>query len=311
MNEVEIIQHPQIGGLRLFFDTVDYRTPHDHPEWELLWVLAQPLAVTCGPAKHQLCPGQMVLFNPGQLHEFHQMAGSCTFLCLQIAPQCFAQSFPELERISVDGIDPQPFWQAGEAAWAQRTLLACMRAYLEQPPCYELFCLGQVSLLLHSLLTRMPTRRITAEEAAERERRSARMARLLAYVDQNYMHKIRLSDFARAEGRSMSYLSHFVKETLNQSFQEYVNTVRFNCACKLIASGQQKMLDVCMASGFSDYRYFSKTFQQRLGMTPEAYSRRRQAPDERKVHHSLHSLERFYSRAQSLALLETFEAQYR
>lgn len=311
MNEVEIIQHPQIGGLRLFFDTVDYRTPHAHPEWELLWVLEQPLAVTCGQARHQLYPGQMALFNPGQLHEFHKVADSCTFLCLQAAPQCFAHGFPALERISVDGIDPQPFWQAGEAAWAQRTLLACMRAYLEQPLYYELFCLSQVGLLLHSLLTRMPSRRITAEEAADLEKRSARLARLLDYVDQNYMHKIRLSDFAQAEGRSMSYLSHFVKETLNQSFQEYVSTVRFNCACRLIASGRQKMLDVCMASGFSDYRYFSKAFQQRLGMTPEAYSHHLQALDEHPGYPSLRSLERFYSRAQSLELLEKFEVQYR
>lgn len=112
------------------------------------------------------------------------------------------------------------------------------------------------------------------------------------------MHKIRLSDFARAERRSMSYLSHFVKEALGQSFQEYVNTVRFHCACKLIAAGQRRMLDVCVASGFSDYRYFSAAFQKRLGMTPEEYSRQPQSPvlDEMQVHHSLHSLERFYSR---------------
>ena len=92
------------------------------------------------------------------------------------------------------------------------------------------------------------------------------------------MHKIRLSDFARAERRSMSYLSHFVKEALGQSFQEYVNTVRFHCACKLIAAGQRRMLDVCVASGFSDYRYFSAAFQKRLGMTPEEYSRQPQSP---------------------------------
>ena len=32
---------------------------------------------------------------------------------------------------------------------------------------------------------------------AERERRNARLLRLIRFVDQNYMHKIRLSDFAR------------------------------------------------------------------------------------------------------------------
>ena len=39
MNETEIIQHPQIDGLRIFFDTVDYRTPHVHEEFELIWLM--------------------------------------------------------------------------------------------------------------------------------------------------------------------------------------------------------------------------------------------------------------------------------
>lgn len=91
-----------------------------------------------------------------------------------------------------------------------------------------------------------------------------------------------------------------------------MNTVRFHCACKLIAAGQRRMLDVCVASGFSDYRYFSAAFQKRLGMTPEEYSRQPQSPvlDEMQVHHSLHSLERFYSREKSLELLDRFEAKY-
>ena len=47
-------------------------------------------------------------------------------------------------------------------------------------------------------------------------------------------------------------------------------------------------------------------------MTPEEYSRQPQSPvlDEMQVHHSLHSLERFYSREKSLELLDRFEAKY-
>ena len=47
-------------------------------------------------------------------------------------------------------------------------------------------------------------------------------------------------------------------------------------------------------------------------MSPEEYSRQPQSPvlDEMQVHHSLHSLERFYSREKSLELLDRFEAKY-
>jgi hypothetical protein len=67
-------------------------------------------------------------------------------------------------------------------------------------------------------------------------------------------------------------MSAFVKEYLNQTFQDYVKTVRFHCACKMIMNGKDTMQNVCVESGFSDYRYFSERFRQRTGMTPEQYS---------------------------------------
>ena len=129
-----------------------------------------------------------------------------------------------------------------------------------------------------------------------------------SFVDDNYMQKIRLADFAEAEGCSLGYMSRFVKSTMNQNFQEYVTSVRFNCACKLIAGGGMKMLDVCMESGFSDYRYFSREFQRQYGMTPEEYSRyaRRMHLESAAIRHSLHSAERFYSRQESLSLMEKY-----
>ena len=47
-------------------------------------------------------------------------------------------------------------------------------------------------------------------------------------------------------------------------------------------------------------------------MTPEEYSRQPQSPvlDEMQVHHSLHSLERFYSRERRLELMYLFAAKY-
>lgn len=31
MSELEIVRHAQIDGLSMFFNTVEYRTPHLHP----------------------------------------------------------------------------------------------------------------------------------------------------------------------------------------------------------------------------------------------------------------------------------------
>ena len=49
MEELEIIRHRQIDGISIFFDTVDYRTPHFHQEWELIWITQGRLSVRLGP----------------------------------------------------------------------------------------------------------------------------------------------------------------------------------------------------------------------------------------------------------------------
>ena len=159
-------------------------------------------------------------------------------------------------------------------------------------------------VLLGALIEGMPHQLLSGGELAGQQRRNDRALRLMRYVDENYTHKVNLSDFAQAEGLSLGYASHFARAALGQSFQDYVDTVRFYAACKQIAAGQGRLVDVYAASGFSDYRYFSRAFQKRFGMTPEEYRRRQPpAPEETHIHHSVHSLEQFYTRAQSLALL--------
>lgn len=302
MNELEIIHHRQLEGLSVFFDTVDYRTPHIHPEWELIWILENPLSVTCGQERYLVEPGQMVLFNPNEPHEFHKTKDSCTFLCFQISPSVLPAMLP----VHVDGKLPHQHISQEEMTRLREMLSDILMAYLERKDHFGLYCMGQSCILLHGLLEKLPSHLRTQEETESIDKRNARLKRLIRFVDENYMQKIRLADFAEAEGCSLSYMSRFVKNTMNQNFQEYVTSVRFNCACKLIAAGEKRMLDVCMESGFSDYRYFSREFQRQYGMTPEEYSRytKRLHLESTPMRHSLHSVERFPSRQESLKLVE-------
>ena len=136
--------------------------------------------------------------------------------------------------------------------------------------------------------------------------------RLTQYVEENYTHKIRLADFAQKEGGSVIYLSHFIKNTMNQTFQDYVNSVRFRKACKLIAEGKESMISISMESGFSDYRYFSRAFQEYYGMTPAEYRRKANTivTGKSAQSQSTHSEERFLTRGQSLGILQEFRKQH-
>lgn len=304
MNELEIVQHRQIEGLTVFFDTVNYRTPHVHSEWELIWLLDNSLSLTCGQRTFILNPGQLALFCPNEPHEFHMVEQEATFLCLQISPKIL----PHIPPLTLDENFPHKSFTEQELRVLKERIASIADSYFKCKTNYELYCMGECFLVLHQFLSKLNYHILTPEEVTNIDRRNDRMKRLIQFVEDNYMHKIKLADFAAAEGCSLSYLSRFIKETMNQTFQEYVNSVRFNCACKLITSGGMRMLDICMESGFSDYRYFSRAFQQQFHMTPEQYSQYKSKiqPETVPVRHSLHSAEKFYSREDSLKLL----AQY-
>ena len=252
-----------------------------------------------------LQPGDLALFPPRIAHEFQQVGSLCTFLCLQIAPN----SIYQLTNVVTEDIFVRRYFEESEYQSLQRDILDIAENYFQGSDFYELLCFGKCALVLHKLLQAMPCRTLSAEDAANESQKNARLMRLTQYVEENFRHKIRLADFAQQEGCSVSYLSHFIKNTMNQTFQDYVNSVRFSHACKLIAEGKLSMLSICLESGFSDYRYFSRAFQENYGMTPAEYSRKSTTViTETASHtHSLHSQERFLTRGQSLGILRNYK----
>ena len=193
----------------------------------------------------------------------------------------------------------------------QQDVLEVAENYFKADSLYELLCFGKSALVLYKLLCNMPHHSISSEEAARESLKNARLMRFTQYVEENFRQKIRLADFAQAEGCSVSYLSHFIRNTMNQTFQDYVNSVRFRHACKLIAEGKLSMISISMESGFSDYRYFSQAFQKAYGMTPAEYSRKANTVITEHDSHipSAHSQELFLTRGQSLGILQHFRKQ--
>ena len=304
MEELEIVPQHQIDGMRIFVNRVEYRSPHLHPEWELLWVLDCPLNITSAQKKYEIQPGELILFPPNWPHEFHEMEQACTFLCLQIS----SRAFPTTVHLHTDEIRLSSCLPKADDRWLRQAMLDTARMYFAQESHPELFCMGQCGLILHRLLKFVPYHAMTTEELAHAEQRNARLTRLMQFVDENFNHKIRLADFAQLEGCTVSFLSHFVRDAMNQTFQDYVNSVRFNYARKQVALTEKPMVSICYEAGFSDYRYFSRSFQEAYGMTPAEYRLRFQSAPTGQLPpvESLHSRETIYGREKSLEILERF-----
>lgn len=301
MNEFENIPYVRLKGIRIFLNTVMYRNPHFHKSMEWILVLAGEMKINTDQSTQRLQADDLILINSGSPHELAACTSECTFLCVQYTPESYLHNIPT---ILFDCNLPSQYLQQQQYRHIVQHMLQMALFYFREDPFYDVYCISAANEILYTLLTNLPHHAL-ASKSSSQELISARLMRLVDYVDKNYMHRLSLADFAEAEGRSLSYISRFVKSVLNQSFQSYVNTVRFYAACRLIEEKNLSMLDVCYEVGFSDYRYFSNVFKERTGMTPAQFQQLEKDPHR---YFSTYDQEHIFSNEESVHFLEKLAA---
>ena len=146
-----------------------------------------------------------------------------------------------------------------------------MLHYLERAPYYEFYCTSLLNQLLLALYSRLPSATLSEPEIASNDSRNNRINRIMDYIDQNFRSKLLLSEIAEREGITMTHLSHFFRQTLNMTFQNFLAERRFSYAVTLLETTNLSMLDVSLASGFSDVRYLTQLCRKHYACTPMAY----------------------------------------
>ncbi len=304
MKEFEKIPYIEMHGMRMFFNTFMYRCPHYHKSLELILIIKGEMTVSMEEVSLRLLEDDVAVINSGVPHELTAVGSNCTFLCLQFMPDAYWSGYPSVKFLSNT---PREYMSTKEFSDLSRTLLKMAELYFLRRPYFEAYCISAVHKIIYLLLTHLPTAELSTEKTESQKAISARIIRLVEFVDKNYKSKIKLSDFAEQEGKSPSYISHFVSNTLNQSFQSYVNTVRFYAACRLMAAGNMSMLDICYEVGFSDYRYFSNVFKEKTGQTPSQYQKLH--GDTKLVNYDSNN-EHIYTDQESSEMIESLRSKF-
>ncbi len=95
--------------------------------------------------------------------------------------------------------------------------------------------------------------------------------RCIAYINEHYMRPITLEDIATHIDRNRSYTSSLFSTAYGMTLVEYLNAVRIQHACALIAYSDISIKDVPARCGFSDQRNFGRVFKSVVGITPQKY----------------------------------------
>lgn len=120
--------------------------------------------------------------------------------------------------------------------------------------------------LIHKICT-------SYEKAAQLKRQDEnRPVRIVKqYVAEHYREALTLEQVSAVAGLSPAYLSTVFKKNTGMTFLEFVSKSRMDKAKQLLKETDRTVADICVAVGYNDVRYFTKTFTKYTGLKPNEY----------------------------------------
>jgi two-component system, response regulator YesN len=93
-----------------------------------------------------------------------------------------------------------------------------------------------------------------------------------AYIDVHFGDPdIQMSQVAKKFNLSPDHFSTVFSQEIGESFRDYLNNLRINCAKELLRTTNLKCAEVAYRSGYNDAHYFSTFFKKKTGYTPQQF----------------------------------------
>lgn len=91
------------------------------------------------------------------------------------------------------------------------------------------------------------------------------------HVMSNDEIKLKLKELADEAGISLQHLSYDIKNKFGLTFQELLNYGKCEYAARLLLGTDKRIIDIALECGFSDVKYFVKSFKQHFIFNPSKF----------------------------------------
>ena len=96
----------------------------------------------------------------------------------------------------------------------------------------------------------------------------------VSYLRHNFSYPVRIEQLARQIGVSRSYLYKAFLNCSGKSIQQYLQDLRLEEACRLLADTRRTVTDIAYSCGFPDSPSFCRIFRKVYGRTPLQFRQR-------------------------------------
>lgn len=115
-------------------------------------------------------------------------------------------------------------------------------------------------------------------ESTEGSKRKAllRLRPVIHHIEENYKDRIFCSDMAKIAGVTSQHFSAVFKESMGETFTEYVNSKRLESVKKQLVETEKPVTRIAYDCGFNNLSYFNKLFLSKTGLSPSEYRKQSQ-----------------------------------
>ena len=261
--ERESLVQPELIYTGLLEDAPNwFNIQHSHDFCEILYVAGGAGEAILEGKKFRLAPGDLVVVNPGTLHEERSDA-KVPLRLIFLAIRDFA--VPGLPA----GCLSQEKYRVLSCGEYQYKMDIYLRELLQETSSqiefYQEISQGLVSALLVLVMRLI---RINPEDEAAL---SQECQKIKEYLDQNFTSPITLDSLSETVYISKHYLSHLFKEQTGISPIKYLTLKRMEKACELLSETELPVSEVSKAVGYENPLYFSQVFKRIYGISPVKY----------------------------------------
>lgn len=100
---------------------------------------------------------------------------------------------------------------------------------------------------------------------------SHRFAKVIEHIHRNYGESIDSTELAGIAGLSVSQFERRFGDAFGVSPRQYLLRIRIESAARLLASTEQTVSEIAIASGFHDHAHLSKSFRKAMHSSPTSY----------------------------------------
>lgn len=243
-----------------------------HDELEFIWLLEGSITINCDGKTYLLKPDSVFIIYINQIHSMqsdgYTLSASFRFkksylneLKLHFERLPFknrvfsfdelAQKYPEVPLIMTQLIK---LMKGGEDVVHTR---------------YQL--IGYYNMYVYDLYSVRLKEKYLDIKKKKYDAYLARFHKINTYIEANYSQKITLEELATLTEISTYRMSHFIKEILGISFQEYLTKVRLEKAIQMLKNTDTPINEVVKKCGFSDQKYLNAIMKSLFHVTAHGY----------------------------------------